>query len=61
LAHVESFWALLKRGIKGQFHHISKKYLQRYINEFEYRFNNRFVDEGVVFNNVVERLLFVRG
>ncbi len=57
---VESFWALLKRGIKGQFHHISKKYLQRYINEFEYRFNNRFVDEAVVFNNVVNRLLFVR-
>ncbi len=54
---VESFWSLLKRGIKGQFHHISKKYLQRYIDEFEFRFNNRFVGEAVVFDSVVEKLL----
>lgn len=38
---VEGFWSLLKRGIKGQFHHISKKYLEHYVTEFEYRYNNR--------------------
>ena len=38
---VEGFWALLKRGIKGNFHWLSKKYLESYVTEFEFRYNNR--------------------
>jgi len=38
---IESFWAILKRGIIGQFHKVSKKYLQQYLDEFEYRYNRR--------------------
>lgn len=38
---MENFWALLKRGIFGQYHHLTDKHLQMYINEFCYRFNNR--------------------
>ncbi|HEY1662334.1 MAG TPA: IS1595 family transposase [Verrucomicrobiae bacterium] len=37
----ESYFALLKRGIRGTFHHISKKHLHRYCNEFEFRWNSR--------------------
>ena len=43
---IESFWALLKRGIVGQYHKVSLKHLPRYINEFSYRYNHRKT-EGV--------------
>ena len=38
---VESFFAILKRGIYGVFHNVSKKHLHRYIHEFEFRWNTR--------------------
>jgi transposase-like protein len=38
---VESAFSLLKRGIIGSFHRISIKHLQKYLNEFSYRFNRR--------------------
>ena len=56
---VEGFWSLLKRGIKGQFHYISKKYLQRYINEFSYRYNQRKQNNEFIFEDVLGRMLGV--
>jgi hypothetical protein len=38
---IESAFSLLKRGVIGQFHQISIKHLQKYLNEFSYRFNRR--------------------
>jgi transposase-like protein len=38
---MESFWSLLKRGIIGTYHSVSKDYLPLYLNEFSFRFNNR--------------------
>jgi transposase-like protein len=37
----EGFFSLLKRGINGTFHHISKGHLHRYCSEFEFRYNTR--------------------
>jgi hypothetical protein len=37
----ESFFAILKRGVYGSFHHVSEKHLQRYVNEFAFRWNHR--------------------
>jgi transposase-like protein len=42
----ESYFALLKRGVHGTFHHISKKHLPRYCNEFSFRWDNRKVSDG---------------
>jgi hypothetical protein len=41
---IESFWAVLKRGIFGIYHHISVKYMQRYIDEFCFRANDASFD-----------------
>jgi transposase-like protein len=37
----ESYFALLKRGITGSFHHVSTKHLPRYCDEFSFRWNYR--------------------
>jgi transposase-like protein len=40
-AHIDSFWSLLKRGVMGTFHNVSKDYLPLYLAEFQFRHNNR--------------------
>ena len=42
----ESWIALLKRGIVGTFHHVSEEHLDRYANEFSFRWNNREVSDA---------------
>ncbi len=41
---LESFWATLKRGYHGTFHHFSTKHMGRYVGEFAGRHNNRPMD-----------------
>lgn len=37
----EAFFAILKRGVMGSFHSVSEAHLQRYVDEFAFRWNNR--------------------
>jgi transposase-like protein len=54
---IEWFWALLKRGIVGQFHKVSIKHLSKYVDEFCYRFNNR--NNKAVFEDTLARAVGV--
>jgi transposase-like protein len=44
--HAESFFSLLKRGVFGSWHSVSREHLPKYANEFEFRWNNRKVTDG---------------
>lgn len=50
-ANLDSFWSLLKRGVIGTYHKVSKAYLPLYLAEFSYRHNNR--KEADLFGAVV--------
>ena len=50
---IESFWALLRRGYHGVFHHISFKHLHRYVNEFAGRLNIRNMDTMDMMGSIV--------
>jgi transposase-like protein len=54
---IESFWAILKRGIMGQFHWVSKKYLNAYIDEFCYRYNARELNSKLAFDMTINNML----
>jgi hypothetical protein len=51
---VESAFSLLKRGVVGTYHQLSIKHLQRYLNEFSYRFNRR--EDADLFEQTVGRM-----
>ncbi len=54
---IEGFWAIVKRGIVGQFHKVSVRYLPKYLDEFTYRYNMRKMDSNVVFDGVLKGML----
>jgi len=43
---IEGFFSQLKRGIYGIYHHVSPKHLQRYCDEFSYRYNHRKMNDA---------------
>jgi len=52
---IESAFSLLKRGIMGTFHNVSRKHLHRYVAEFDFRWNNRYVDDGARTVNAIRQ------
>jgi len=52
---IEGFFSLLKRGIDGVYHSVSAKYLQRYLDEYAFRYNHRN-DERPIFKTMLEKV-----
>lgn len=40
---MEGFFSIMKRGLIGTYHHVSSHHLQRYLSEFDFRYNQRAV------------------
>lgn len=53
---MEGFWSLLKRGIMGIYHSMSDKHLQKYLDEFVFRYNTRQLNEADRFNLMLSGL-----
>ncbi len=51
----ENVWSLLKRSIIGAYHKVSVKHLDAYLNELEFRFNNRY--NPYIFRDGLKKLL----
>jgi transposase-like protein len=58
---VESYFGILKRGIVGAYHHVSEHHLQRYVNEFDFRFSNRVANGVNDFERALNLLVGVKG
>jgi transposase-like protein len=43
---VEGFFSIVKRGLNGIYHAVSKQHLHRYLCEFEFRYNHRHIEDG---------------
>lgn len=43
---IEGVFSLIRRGVMGTFHSVTRKHLQNYLNEFEFRWNTRKMDDG---------------
>jgi transposase-like protein len=55
---IEGFFGMLKRGLNGIYHSVSRKHLHRYLSEFQYRYNNSELTDG---QRVIEAIKAAQG
>jgi len=51
---VEGVFSLIRRGVMGPFHSVSRKHLPNYLNEFQFRWNRRKLDDGERVSRVIK-------
>jgi hypothetical protein len=51
----ESFFSLIKRGLLGTFHAVSKEHLHRYCDEFAFRWDTRKLSDGQRVSEALKR------
>lgn len=54
---IEGFWTLLKRGIYGQYHKVSRRHLQSYLDEFTFKYNHR--TDKFIFEVLINKIAHV--
>jgi transposase-like protein len=55
---IEGYFSVMKRGLTGTYHHVSKQHLKRYLSEFDFRHNYRKTDD---LSRTVEALRGIEG
>jgi hypothetical protein len=58
---VESYFGLLKRGIYGTYHHVSEAHLQRYLQEFDFRYTHRTAQGVTDHGRAIKALSQIQG
>ena len=53
---IEGFWSLIKRGIGGVYHSVSRDYLQSYLDEYSFRYNRR-LDSQPMFTSFLDQVV----
>jgi transposase-like protein len=53
---IEGVFSLIKRGVMGTFHSVTRKHLPNYLNEFEFRYNTRKLDDGQRVSKAIKAL-----
>ncbi len=51
---IEGVFSLIRRGVMGTFHSVSRKHLANYLNEFQFRWNTRKMDDGERVSRVIK-------
>jgi len=52
--NVENYFSIFKRGMKGVYQHCSEKHLQRYLTEFDFRYNSRDISDAERANEAIK-------
>lgn len=56
MSTLEGYWTILKRAITGQYHKISRDYLQDYLNELTFKYNNKSNNPfNILINNLLQK------